>query len=657
MPRATANLDAETRLSLEQELELAFQLSWNASGERRELVDRWRRVYHGQLKPKPHVWMSNLNIPLVKHMINDASNKLAATSLSNEPMFELFAHDPQHDDDALEEQNFMGHWIEEGRAKSKLNLAMRWAMIDGTSWVKVSVKATGKQPIEPYSNEPLDIDDLDVIPSFEYILIDDFMLLPFEAQTLAEAKGAFSRKWLRWTDIKAQEKAGAFYKDAVEYLESQWGTSPSQTPEQQYAGIQIQSPQTIWETRFECWQGIYRWKNPKDKVQQEKDWLLTIYVAVLQGDFHVTLCSAVEYEPNFGSQWFFTPIIANPQPNTLWGYSYVDDLEGLQRWMNTTFNSSTDALNVAIHPATVVGSSALSRKLVYGPGEQWPVNPTDVQVLHGDTGTFNGITASMNMVEYMRRFGERVMNMGDAQAGRQMQSKRTAAEVQNMIRNSNQIMEPIVSILQLGVEEGGGLKGVGEMLLQVIRKFMPEGRPIVYRSRKRSTANPSVTIDPEIHQHKYEVVPTGSSTTSSPEAKYSRAMATMQVAHECPFVKLSPLDNPEDVLDKMQSLYKAYEDYLTAIGHQHPEQIIGPKPVDEDDALRFAMTADPQVASAILQLMASRQGQPSLGAPQGQQPGQQQGQRPSAGGQGQQLGGAPDWSQSSAQPETAGGPM
>ena len=388
------NLGPEYREKMAADLSYAFDTSYQAGAERRSMVDTWRRVYNAYTKPKPLKWMSNLCLPLAKYMVNSSAIKLSAACLGTDPMFEVIAEDPRYDDASHEEERYMQMWVERIHLRTKGGEAIKRAMIDGVCWLQPGIKSTGVKLSIP-QDEPLSVDELDVIPGVDYVLFDDMMVLPFSAPCFEEARGAFARKWLSWQNLKTFMKIGAFAKEAVDAVGLQWQTMRPQTEVEMYRGIDTEEPRAIWDGRFECWEGIYRWTKPGDT--SEKDWLVTVYYPLDRSGPAVVL-RANEYYPIFGSRWFFVPIIVNPEPNSLWGNSLVEDLQHMQAWMNSTFNQASDAITINIHPPTAVGTSGMSKNLKWGPMEKWPVMPQEVQVMHGNDAAITGVAASPERV-------------------------------------------------------------------------------------------------------------------------------------------------------------------------------------------------------------------------------------------------------------------
>jgi len=594
------NIDEDARLALANELGMAMDDSQDASATFRDNVAGYRDQYEGLLKAKPMEWMSNVNIPTTKSMVNTASIKVARAATGSSPIFEVEAVDPEYDDVAQNEENWLQFWNEEMRLAGKVGIAVREAMITGQCWLKAGVAGTGNQlPEYMEPGQPLKVHEIDAEPTTEYIVTEDIMLLPFTAPNFKSSKGAFGRRWLRWDDIQGMVEAKTVYTDAVEYLENRWNVDNPTTQTQALQGIEEVTAKNIWSAKFECWEGIYRWVKPGDK--REKEYLiLAYYNSDTRGTAKILKC--IEYKPLFGDNWFFTPIICDPKPNSMWGGSMCEDIRGLQTWINATFNQITDAITINILPPVAVkpGSDVARKNLKWGPMERWIVsNPaTDVQMLNGSQSALTAISQSYNGLNMVNGMAEKVTGVSAPSQGAPSDEKKTAFEINAVISAGNDKFDYTVSVVQMGIEEDQGLEAHAVNTMEIIRRFLPN-EPIQYKSSAGGN-EPWQVVRPEWHEGKYKFVPRGSSATSNPQTRFQLAGQTMREAMQSPFTQLSPMDDPPQVLDKIQRLYKAQREYYQAMGHKHVEQYIGAEPTTPEEGMRIAAAINPQVAMQIM---------------------------------------------------------
>jgi len=594
-------LDEDTRLLLGRELGQAFADSWNATNDLRAQVEVRRDQYEGLLDDKPLEWSANNNYPVTKHQIRTAAIQIARTALGTDPIFEVEADDPRYDEAAQNVEAFNQFWHERTRLRSKGYIAILESLITGQAWLKPGIRATGKQIPDitmMMPDEPITVDQLDVIPTCDYVVTEDMMLLPATAPSFRRAKGAFARTILRWNDIMQAKRRKAFYEDAIERLKLTWQEelTVSQTHEQQ--GIAETTPSEIWSAEFECWEGIYRWAIPG--TDEEIEWLiLAAYSVDREGDAIILRCEP--YRPLFGDQWFFTPIITDPKPNSLWGGSLVENIRGLQNFINSMFNACTDAVQITLLPPLAMSPAAYAqrRNLVWGPLAKWPVMPNDVAPIMSSGNSLAAVQAGLGMVDMARQMSERVVGVSDPTSGRPSQEKRTAYELSLVAQSSSQIFEHHVVMVQIGPEEGCGLESYAEMMMQIIRRFLPK-QPLLYRSGGQGQS-PFHVMKPEYHDGKYRFIARGNSATSNPEVRGNRAQAVMQSIGQNPFAIPGIMDSPEMIVEKAKRIYKAYNEYYQAMGVKHPESYIGGEPETFEEAIRVVAVINPQVAMQLME--------------------------------------------------------
>jgi hypothetical protein len=614
-PIGLEGLETEDMDRLERDLNLAFDNSHNAGAERREMREGWRATYWGQLLEKPLPWMSNVDMRLAKYIVDSSAKKFANAVFGSDPLCELQSRVPGGDDDAKEEQNYQQFWYDVIRLRVKGYIAILWSMIDGECWLWPEAKRTNNPEIKVASSKPITIDQLDVVPDVRVVLADDTMLLPFDAPTFYLARGAFARTMMRWNDITKLADSGQMYFDAVDRLKTKWQEGNPQTEKQRQQGVDTTSPNNIWDSSFECWEGIYRWTKPGE--DEERVYLMTLYSPVLQGDTTVIVLKMVEYTQFYGDAWIPCPIICDPNPNSLHGNSAVGDLEGFHSWINATFNQCTDALTISIMPPRAMGLSSIGKNLKYEPGAQWDVSPGDVAEIRSDPGVFRGIQVGMSMIEDVRGMGARLKSADDTSIGKVTAGDKTKYEIGAVLQASDQMQEQHITSLQIGADEGQGFKAVYEMLFQITKQFLPK-RPLMYRSPKSSDKDPFTTIDPKVHQGSYDFIPTGSSMSSSQQVKYAKAQATMQSVGASEFCMVSAQMEPPEVLDVMKRRWNAQAAFLAAIGNPHPETVLGGEPNSVNEAMSAASIVFPQAVATIVAREDLREREQSGG---GSQPG------------------------------------
>jgi len=601
-------LDSKERLELGQVLGKQFADTWTASRGLREKVVIWRNQYEGILPDKPAKakWSSNVNIPTTKAHINSASVSIANTALGSDPIFEISATEPEALEYEQKQESYLQFWCERTRLRSKGGMAIKEALQTGQCWLRSGIKHTGKPTprlIDVFnSGKPVSISKLDVLPTCDYVITEDMMLLPYTAPSFAQANGAFVRVTLRWNDIV---KAGDnLYSESTDFLKTQWQTdnSVSQTHEQQ--GIENVTPIGLWNASFECWEGIYRY-TPLGEDSEREWFVLAYWDSETQGDAVILKC--IDFRDTFGEKalWPFFPIIYSPKPNSMWGGSMCEDIRGMQEWLNSVFNACTDGFQMSIMPPMAVSSAIYNNKnLRWGPFEKWPVNnPTDITPIPTPPATFAAIGSAMGLMEIVRNTTERVTTVSDTNMGKPSQGTHTKFEIATVVELGNEQVNYHVGTIQMGIDENTGLEAFGENFLQLIWKFMPPA-PINFKSNTGGK-EPFEITNPAWNKGTYEITAHGTYASSSPEVRFKRSMGLKQTIAQSPFLAISPLDTRESLLDKVKRWYRAESKFIQAMGEKDPEGWLGSEPSTFEEALSVATILNPMAVQAIVMRLQS----------------------------------------------------
>ncbi len=597
-PERNANLSPEVLQVLGKELGFAMNEARGAASGLLDKVAVWRDQYDGELPPKKMKWQSNVHIPETKSTIRAATVQIADAAFMVDPIFDVESQDPQYDEQAQAVGNFCEFWHDRSRLRTKGTMAVSEALITGQCWLKALPLTTDNDLVDDGGfGEATNVLDLDTELACDYVITEDMCLLPFTAESFDQAFGAFGRKWMRWSEIEKLSKSGGFFASSVEVVKNHWqdDNTPNQTQTNQ--GIDQALAQTINQARFECWEGIYRWVKPGDK--EERDWFVVLYYkADTGGDAVVLKCA--EYEPIFGKQWFFVPIICDPRPKSMWGGSMCDDIRGLQAWINATFNQSTDAITISILPPIAIppGSEAYRRNSKWQPLEKWPLsNPAEAQIMSAPASMMAGVNAAMGQMEFVQRVKERVTGTSEVAQGTTTTGQRTKFEISAVIESASQIYKHQVSMIQFGMDESQGLEAYATLTLNLLQRFMPR-QMLTYRAAKGKEK--WAQFDSTALDGKYRFIPRGSTSVSNVEVRFQRATATREAIVASPFAQISSMDTSETVLEKVQRWYKAESEYIQAMGNKRPELWIGEEPTTPEEALAIAYKLNPAEVTAIL---------------------------------------------------------
>ena len=594
-PKAIA-MNMENRALMEESLASSFSKSFDASQERMFMVEGWRDQYEGILPSKRNTWSSNVNVPLTKPALDGAVDQLTTTICNAKPMFQIEALDAadhnSHEHASIREK-YLEYWIEKTRVRSVVEMAIKHSLIDGESWLYTGVKRKSKMPNDITGG--INASMLPAIPDSKYVLFEDTCIMPYTAANFEQANGAFMRVYMRWNDIVN----GGMDEDAVGVLEERWVSQHNQTNMQSNHAINTESADTIWETTFECWQGVYRWTEPESDVEKEW-WVLAHYSADPGGV--ATILRAVEFRPLFGEHalWPFMPIRTNPIANSIHGRSMCEGIRGLQLFTNAMFNGCVDGVALSLLPPMLIsGMSAQEmRQLEYKPMAKWRVsNPTDVHPAP-PPGNLAAVNTGMGQLEFARQMSERETGVTDLMMGRPSQEKRTAFEMGAVVESGNQKFERIVARVEFGMDENSGLEAFAQGFMDIVDKITPD----IPVSFKVQASGKMLTAQPDAKDMQFVYIAHGTNANVNPELRFKRSMGTIEQMKTCPFNQLSILDEDADLLRKVQSWYSAYQMLYSSMGIRNVEEIIGTEPTQIEDAIKLvSVFAPPDVAAGILQ--------------------------------------------------------
>jgi len=602
-------LSEEDISALEHDLGEMIYSAYGQLDTLREKVSRYRSQYEGELTPKRLPWMSNMNVPITQYMVDAATDNLDAAMFGAEPIFEVESVDPTFDDYANQLENYLEFWHNYMKLRTKASMAIKDALITGQSWLRPGVRRTGK-PTVPLGPEPVVIADLDVVPTVDYVTTENMVVIPADTPSIAQAQGVFARLELRWDDIVQGVEEGRFLKRAIEKLENRYTQGKEDQVVSQRGVDQVQ-PKNIWHARIPVLEGYIRWKPPKGKREKR---LLVLVAMDPEESPACTVLSVGDYASIYGDAEIFIPLIPDPRPRTIWGKSIVETLSGLQHWMNATFNQSTDAVTISLLPPMEVPvGMRMAQNIKWGPMERWPTAVSgSIRPITVGPALMGTVQSAMGMIELVRQMAERAVGVSDLTVGRQIEERRTAFEISAVIEAGSRRFDRMVSRLQHGIEEWGGLEGYARSLIEIIRNFLPR-RPVVYPAAKEGESRWTV-IQPFVVHGRYNFIPKGTTGASNPEVRLRRALATKDEILRSPFMQFSPLDTPESALEKAQRLWRAQRDVLTAMGDRHVDLKIGAMPQTSEEAMRIVAAINPQIAMAIAQQTKQSQAPPAFPA-------------------------------------------
>jgi hypothetical protein len=226
------------------------------------------------------------------------------------------------------------------------------------------------------------------------------------------------------------------------------------------------------------------------------------------------------------------------------------------------------------------------------------------------------INSSMNQMVMVQNFAERISGQSDPGSGKPTTQQKTLGEIQLVVQQGNERTEYQLGNIQIGIDDGYGFEGYAQNMLQILDRFMPE-KPMSYRTGKGKDSE--VTIDPTHRSGQFRVIAHGNSSASNPQVRMARAKAIKEFAGASAFLQVSPVDTPEQVLEKIKRLYEIDRRVFQSIGEKHVETYLGDEPKTIEEAIAVVTVINPQVAALIAQRYQASQGilpaGPGMGQP------------------------------------------
>jgi hypothetical protein len=575
-------------------------------------IQEIRDLYAGKLEPKKQAWMSNLHVPTLKHYVQTGAIKLARKVLGATPVFTVEAKRPEGVKQASQAEEWLQVWVEVLRLIVYGAIAIREALQVGQCWIQHGIKPTGKTIQE---GQPVNIDDLDVVPTINVVITEDMLLMPYNAPSFDRAFGAFARKRLTWDDIRAAVDSKAVTEDAANRVKLMWATAAGLSPQQEALGITEWEPDGLWQAEFPCYEGFFNWAKPDDKRQTK--WYVVMYCR--DGANDVVILRARKYADIYGKKCLFTLIAYDPDQNSMWGNPLGKDLTSGQKFTNAAHNMAVDGTVMSILPPNKVmlGSDLLRRKVTWGPFAMIPVaSPADLEPMPTSPSTVQAITAMLNQIEMVRQWDERRASVTDVTSGKESEEKRTLGELNMVAESGNELNEHHVNILEMGLSVQDGFVGLADKIMDTLKRYMPPV-PIEYKGKVAGDLT-TKTVTPELYDTPFEYTLHGATQTWNPEVRLRRAMMTLAQIQQCPFMNFGTLDTPEVVVAKAKQLWAAWREVWSATGHKDAEAMIGAEPETFDDAIRCVGAINPQLAEMLVQnkemLEAAQRGEPGIPA-------------------------------------------
>ena len=601
-PSKKAQLTDNELVKLTAALSVSIETARGQATGHLEEIAEIRDLYAGNLEPKKQKWMSNLHIPTLKRYVKTGAIKIARKILGASPVFTVEAKRSDGASKAAQAEEWLEVWVRVLRLIVFGAIAIREALEVGQAWLQHGIKPTGKtiqnSPELIQAQTPVNVDDLDVVPTLSVVITEDMLLMPYTASSFERAFGAFAKKTLTWDDIRAAVESGAVTEDAANAVKALWATNAGVSPQHEALGITEWEPDDLWRAEFPCYEGFFNWCKPDDKRQIK--WYIVMYCPDKTND--VVILRVRKYSDIYGDKCLFTLIAYDPDQDSMWGNPLGKDLVSGQKFTNSAHNMAVDGGAMAILPPqkVLLGSDLLRRKVTWGPFAMIPVaSPADLEPMEVSSSTIGAINAMLNQIEAIRQSDERLASVTDVTSGKESEEKRTLGELNMVAESGEELNEYHVSILEMGLTVQDGFVGFAEKIMDTLARYMPKV-PIEYTSKVAGDIT-TKAVTPELYDTGYKYELRGATQTWNPEVRLRRAMITLAQIQQCPFMNFGTLDTPDVVVSKAKQLWNAWREAWNASGHKDAEAMIGAEPQTFDDAIRCVGAINPDLAELLVQ--------------------------------------------------------
>lgn len=174
-----------------------------------------------QAKDKPWPNASNFPVPFVAEKLMSIHARLVRAIFNVDPLWIVKARAPEGVENAARVENFLDYLVDRGNYKSTLDLAILYALIEGTAIVKIDYKrvtrnvkssnpqiAAQRGTLRP-DGQTEEFTEFEG-PRASYVPLRDFVVLPLDRADLDNAQGCGHRFFLSKSQLLQREKDGIY---------------------------------------------------------------------------------------------------------------------------------------------------------------------------------------------------------------------------------------------------------------------------------------------------------------------------------------------------------------------------------------------------------------------------------------------------------------
>lgn len=461
LAQESVQISAEQQKELVSILSQAIEYHNSASKPFLERSAKWLGMFNvlPTAKNKPWPNSSNFVVPFLAEKLMSIHARLVKAIFQVDPIWLAKARMPEVRETANYVETYVDYLVDRGGYKPTLDMAILYALIEGTSVIKVDYHRstkTVKSSADPTGQATEQFTEFEG-PRATLVPLRDFVVLPLNSENLDTAQGCGHRFYLSKSEMLAREEAG-IYSNAKATVEAQAKGEEPKLVENPLFGP-IPAPPTDVVERFELFEMF--WRYDIDKTGEEVPCLITFSK---QGQ-QILRCIKFPYEHGKPPYVALRPI---PTPNLFYGTAFSQFLEPIQVELTASYQRRADALARATLPPLlrVRGSGWNPNEQPVAPGETIDVNdPGEIQVLQLPDFRASNIQHEQMLVA----LGERITGISDFQLGRSPGQGRTFGEVRSVLSEG----EVRIDVLLSRIHEG--MRRLAELTFDIAYQFLPLG--------------------------------------------------------------------------------------------------------------------------------------------------------------------------------------
>ena len=568
--------------------------------------EEWQKMFMVTPKAKDKPWpgSSNFPVPFIAEKVMSIHARLVRAIFNVDPIFLVQPRLPLPPEIGQRVETFFDYLIDRGNYRQTMDMAILYALIEGTAIVKVDYKRVTReiQSSIPQVSQMMQTasptnPNMEMFTEFEgprsqFVPLKDFVIFPLQKFDIDDTQGCGHRFHLTSNQLIERENSGIYTNAKALVDAKQQGEKPSTTPTPILGEI-AELPNNVAE-QYELWELFYKYDI--DGTGSEVPLLITFSKESRQ------LLRVIKFPYDHGKAPY-VPIRPIPQPNLFYGLALSQFLEPIQKELTASFQRRADSLARATLPPIL-----RQRGSTWNPNEE-PLQPGGViTVSHPDEISALQLPdyrpTNVQHEQMLVGFGERLTGISDYQLGRSAGSNRTFGEVRSVLAEG----EVRIDVMLARIHES--MQRLAQLTFDIAYQFMPYGgMAAIGQQAFRLTRE--MLRPPGIGFEAYDFVPNGSLSEASREQQLERTLVMAQQMMQNPLL-MDPQLNPQApmvaalLMKKVMVLagWRDWEQYLPQIAQYQQAAAMGqPNPVEQQQmAQQQQMEQANQMAQAQAQV-------------------------------------------------------